>query len=302
MTWSRPRAGARDDLGRGAHDRGHLGRVVRVVVDDGDAVDLAPHLEAASGAEKAGQTGEDGVGVGTEPDDGGEVGGARVEDVVRPRHLEAEQPLGAVADQDRVEPSPSGTGRDAHVGAVLEAVVTSAAPGECGIGQGQCTGVVVAGDEEAAGLGDRVGEALVGGDDLVGGAVEVEVVGLDVGDDRDVRPVGEEGAVALVGLDDDAFSPPSAAFVPSWAISAPAAYEGSAPAASSPTTSIAVVVVLPFAPATATRRPSAMREARAWARWRTGSPAARAAASSTLSSRIAEEMTTVSTSATRAGS
>jgi hypothetical protein len=34
-------------------------------------------------------------------------------------------------------------------------------------------------------------------------AVVVEVVGLDVGDDRGVRAVGQERAVALVGLDDE---------------------------------------------------------------------------------------------------
>ena len=90
--------------------------------------------------------------------------------------------------------------------------------------------------------------------------------------------------------------------MPSWAISPPEAKEGSAPAAASATTSIDVVVVLPLAPATATRRDEPMSEASAWERCSTRSPMARAAASSTLSSRMADDTTTVSTSATCAAS
>ena len=85
--------------------------------------------------------------------------------------------------------------------------------------------------------------------------------------------------------------------MPAAASSPPIANDGSAPASWSATVSIEVVVVLPFAPAIAMLRPAgveAASAARAWERCRTRRPAARAAASSTLSSRTAEEMTTVS--------
>ena len=49
----------------------------------------------------------------------------------------------------------------------------------------------------------RRGERVEDGDVGRGRAVVVEVVGLDVGDDRDGRRVGEERAVALVGLGDE---------------------------------------------------------------------------------------------------
>ena len=70
------------------------------------------------------------------------------------------------------------------------------------LGQGGGAVVVDAADEEPVGV-DRVGELVERrGVGLVGPPV-VEVVGLDVGDDRGVRPVDQEGAVALVGLGDE---------------------------------------------------------------------------------------------------
>ena len=66
--------------------------------------------------------------------------------------------------------------------------------------------------------------------------------------------------------------------------------------------SIEVVVVLPLAPATATRRESAIVLASACERCSTRRPAARAATSSMLDSRIAEEITTVSLPSTYAAS
>ena len=60
------------------------------------------------------------------------------------------------------------------------------------------------------------------------------------------------------------------------------------------TVSIDVVVVLPLVPATATRRLPRITDARACDRCSTRSPRERASRSSTLSSRMAEEMTTVS--------
>ena len=82
-------------------DRGDLGRVVGVVVDDGDPVDLAAHLEAAAGPTEPGEPGEHGLRVGAEAHDGGEVGGAGVHDVVVARHREVEHPLDAVVHEHR---------------------------------------------------------------------------------------------------------------------------------------------------------------------------------------------------------
>ncbi len=61
--------------------------------------------------------------------------------------------------------------------------------------------VVGAGDHEEAAdtVGERVERLRVGLDR----AVVVQVVGLDVGDDRDLGVVGEEGAVALVRFGDE---------------------------------------------------------------------------------------------------
>ena len=70
--------------------------------------------------------------------------------------------------------------------------------------RGQVGGAVVvdAADQEPVGVDpvEEVGEGRAVG--LLGPPV-VEVVGLDVGDDRGVRRVDEEGAVALVGLGDE---------------------------------------------------------------------------------------------------
>ena len=63
--------------------------------------------------------------------------------------------------------------------------------------------VVGAHDEEARRVETRSSEGVEGGAVGLLGAVVVEVVGLDVGDQRGVRRVDEEGAVALVGLGDE---------------------------------------------------------------------------------------------------
>ena len=86
--------------------------------------------------------------------------------------------------------------------------------------------------------------------------------------------------------------------MPCLASSPPTAKDGSIPQACSATVSIEVVVVLPLAPATATRREPAIVAARAWARCSTRKPRLARPRSSTLSSRIAEEMTTVSAPST----
>ena len=77
-----------------------------------------------------------------------------------------------------------------------------AAGGARRLGEAPRPVVVVAGDDEPA-VGDGLDEGGVGLLDRLAGAVEVEVVGLHVGDDGDVGAVGEERAVALVGLDDE---------------------------------------------------------------------------------------------------
>ena len=71
------------------------------------------------------------------------------------------------------------------------------------------------------------------------------------------------------------------------------AKDGSSPAPCSSTVIMEVVVDLPCVPATATTVSSAIVAASASERCSTGSPAARAAASSGLSGRIAEPATTV---------
>ena len=80
------------------------------------------------------------------------------------------------------------------------------------------------------------------------------------------------------------------------------AKEGSAPALRRALVSIAEVVVLPLAPATATRVSAPIALARACARCSTRTPAPRAAVSSALLSGIAEETTMVSMPARCAGS
>ena len=92
--------------------------------------------------------------------------------------------------------------------------------------------------------------------------------------------------------------------MPSWAFEPdsfrlpPIAYDGSAAQCCSATVSIEVVVVLPCVPATASVRRPTITEASAAARGRIGIPAARAATTSGLVSRIAVDTTTVSASAT----
>ena len=82
----------------------------------------------------------------------------------------------------------------------------------------------------------------------------VEVVGLHVGDHRDVGVVGEERAVALVGLDDEGRAPTEGGVGAELGDLAPGGERRVGAGGDSPTTSIDVVVVLPLAPATATRR------------------------------------------------
>ena len=137
-------------------------------------------------------------------DDGGEVGGAGVHDVVVARHREVEHVLDAVVHEHRPGAEVVRAHRaDPQVGPLGVAVGEhGAAGGARRVGQAPRPVVVVAGDDEPA-VGDGPDEGGVGLLDRLDRAVEVEVVGLHVRDDGDVGAVGEEGAVALVGLDDE---------------------------------------------------------------------------------------------------
>ena len=99
---------------------------------------------------------------------------------------------------------PVGPERDEpRVGAVGPPVGAHRDPAPArGLGERRGAGVVDAGDERAAGR-DAAEELVERGDVGGGAAVVVEVVGLDVRDDRDLRRVRQEGRVALVGLDDE---------------------------------------------------------------------------------------------------
>ncbi len=103
----------------------------------------------------------------------------------------------------------------------------------------------------------------------------VEVVGLDVGDDRGVRRVDQERAVALVGLGDEQVAAARRGrWSPDSLSSPPIANDGSAPQCWRATVSIDVVVVLPCVPATATtRRPCHHRLERRRARAAAAAPA-----------------------------
>ena len=82
----------------------------------------------------------------------------------------------------------------------------------------------------------------------------------------------------------------------------PMAKEGSAPASVRASASMPEVVVLPCAPATATKSKPRAARASAWDRWMTSWPRRRASASSGLVSLIAVETTTVLRSGTFAAS
>ena len=103
--------------------------------------------------------------------------------------------------------------------------------------------------------GHRVDEALERGDERVERAVVVEVVGLDVGDDRGFGRELEERAVALVGLDDE----PLAVVVRGVRadlveVAADEEARAASPRRAGSSASIDDVVVLPWLPATAIPR------------------------------------------------
>ena len=123
----------------------------------------------------------------------------------------------------------------------------------------------------------------------------VEVLGVDIGDDRDVGRQLEEGAVGLVRLDHHpvARAEPRVGAV---GVDDAAIDDGRDRNRSSSVATIEVVVVLPCVPAIATQRLSRISSASISARRTTGRRCARAAASSGLSRLIAVETTTTSAS------
>ncbi len=122
-----------------------------VVVDDGDPVDLAAHLEAAAGPTEPGETGEHGLRVGAEADHCGEVGGAGVQDVVVTGHREVEHVLDPVVHEHGPGAEVVRAHRaDPQVGALVVAVGEhGASGGPRRVGEAPRPVVVVAGDERA---------------------------------------------------------------------------------------------------------------------------------------------------------
>jgi hypothetical protein len=98
----------------------------------------------------------------------------------------------------------------------------------------------------------------------------VEVIDLDVGEDRAVQRQLEVGAVALVGLDDEPLAPVHCAPVPMSVTSPPITKLGRRPASARISMSIDVVVVLPWVPATASDLACAQIDASMPARRSTG--------------------------------
>ena len=200
-TTSRPVA---DDRPGGLEVTGDLDVVVRVRVVDADPGGLALELHPATGAGEGGQPGGE-VGEGEAEAQPHREGGGRVEDVVPTGDAQPQlAQVDAVADDaaDR-RGAVEGEVDDPQVAVVGLPHGDHLEAGRAG-GRRERAGprVVGAADQEAVAV-DRVGELVEGR--VVGllGAPVVEVVGLDVGDDRGVRAVDEEGAVGLVGLGDE---------------------------------------------------------------------------------------------------
>jgi hypothetical protein len=127
-------------------------------------------------------------------------------------------------------------------------------------------------DEFASGRG----ELDEGGVERLVRAVEVEVVGVDVGDERDGLVVEQERPVGFVGFDDEQLA--------------------RAPSSSREVMIMPVDVVLPWAPATAMRRCPLMSQARACERCSTGMPRSTARRYSGLSGQRAPVKTSASAS------
>jgi hypothetical protein len=115
-------------------------------------------------------------------------------------------------------------------------------------------------------------------DDVIEVAVDLGMVELDVGHDGDIRGVGEERAVGLIGLRDrDRVRTGMRVRARLVELAADRERRIERRRACSATTTIEVVVVFPCVPATRTERSAAMMAASMLARGTTGIPRSRAA-------------------------
>ena len=199
-----PAAPLADDAARGGHSGGDLPGMVGVVVDHLHPGRLPREIEATGGtgegAQPLGEGGHRGVGGGQRGTGEGTDG---VERIVVPGDLQGETDLPAVGGID-LEAGAGGGGvlaADPPGGVGGGAVTGDADPARGGaLPQGSGAGVIGADDQTAA-RGETSGQGVEGGGQGLGIAMEVEVVGLEVGDHQHLGAEGEEGAVGLVGLD-----------------------------------------------------------------------------------------------------
>ena len=279
---------------------GDLVGVVGVAVVDADAGGLALELHPPAGAGERLQAAAQLVEAEPEPEAGGQRG-QRVEDVVAAGDLQGHlaEPAAAVdhgerrggAGELRSLGAQVGAARDSPTPTTLEA--PARAPARRGRPRRRRRRT-----RRGSPAGSIRSRKVVEGR-AVGllGAVVVEVVGLDVGDQRartasrrgtrrrSRRPRRRRARRCRRGR----WSPVSLS-------SPPIAKDGSAPQCCSATVSSEVVVVLPWVPATATTRRPCITDSSAAERGSSRSPRRRASTTSGLSSRTAVETTSVSAS------
>src|SRR5437588_10010773 len=178
-----------------------FGRMMRVIVDDERAVVVAEDLEAAIDAQELGNAGGDRVG--TDAELARDCNrGQRIAHVVLAGNEELEE-TDAVDFERRSAIVELQIARR-HISAGAEAVADDlrivAAPSA--VEQRRDRGIIDASDDRAA-RPHVFREDAERFDDVVEAAVVLEVIGLDIRDNGDLRPQLVEGAVVLVRLDDD---------------------------------------------------------------------------------------------------
>ena len=189
-----------DDGARRRERGGDLGRVVRVVVVHAHAADRAVQLEAALRCRaNARDAGEGCRGVEAEPDEHGERAGG-VDGVVAAgdaeRRAVRRRPRRSIANDTGPSVSTECT-RTWHPRPRRSVTIRSC---ERRAATRARAGVVGGDDDELARPVGEVDEGLL---ERLERAVVVEVVGVDVGDERDRGVVEQERPVRLVGLDDE---------------------------------------------------------------------------------------------------
>ena len=140
--------------------------------------------------------------------------------------------------------------------------------------------------------GDVLDKGAIGRAGGIEGAVIVEMLGIDVGDDDDVGRKLDEGAVRFIGFDHHPVALAEAGIGAIGVDDAAVDHRLVETAAIEEGGNQQVVVVLPCVPPTATQDLNRMSSASISARRTIGSRRSRAAASSGLSALTAEEMTT----------